>query len=217
MKSQVKEMNPRMRIAQCTVLLMGLLFTMLSYAGGSESLRIFYDQTHAMTANFHQIVTDSKGRKIQEVHGEMLLKRPNQFRWDYQKPFEQQIVSDGKRVWLYDTDLEQVTVSKVSKALGSSPAALLAGDDNIDQSFVLRDFNKDDDLAWVSVAPKSDSTGFNQIELAFNRQHLLQKMKLVDSFGQHTNIVFSNQMQNPVLNAKEFLFEVPEGVDVVGE
>lgn len=217
MKSKVKVMNLRLLAAQYTVLVSAMLFSVLSYAGGSESLRIFYDQTHAMTASFHQVVTDSKGRKIQEVQGEMLLKRPNQFRWDYQKPFEQQIVSDGHQVWLYDIDLEQVTVSKVSQALGSSPAALLSGDDDIDASFVLRDFTKDDDLVWVSVVPKVDSTGFNQIELAFNQQHLLQKMKLVDSFGQHTNIVFSRQVQNPVLNSKEFLFKVPEGVDVVGE
>jgi outer membrane lipoprotein carrier protein len=101
--------------------------------------------------------------------------------------------------------------------LGSSPAALLSGDDDIDQSFVLRDFKKADDLAWVSVVPKNDSTGFNHIELAFNKKHLLQEMKLVDSFGQHTNILFSKQVQNPVLNSKEFLFKVPEGVDVVGE
>jgi outer membrane lipoprotein carrier protein len=205
------------KIGQLACLLCALLVSSLSHADGTASLRKFYDETHAMTANFHQVVTDAKGRKMQEVRGEMLLKRPNQFRWDYKKPFEQQIISDGKQVWLYDTELAQVTIRPLSKALGSSPAALLSGDDDLDKSFVMRDFNKPDGFSWVSVVPKVNETGFDKIAVAFNKDDLLQEMDLVDSFGQRTRIVFSNQVQNPVIPAKTFLFNVPKGVDVVGE
>lgn len=170
-----------------------------------------------MQANFHQVVTDSKGRKVQEVRGEMQMKRPNKFRWDYQKPFEQQIISDGKQVWLYDTELAQVTVRALDKVLGTSPAGLLAGDDDVDTNFVLRDFNKQDQLEWVAVVPKVNETGFSKINLAFNKEQILQEMELVDSFGQQTRIVFSAQKQNPNIPAKTFLFKTPKNVDVVGE
>lgn len=193
------------------------LLPQLSFALGSESLKKFYEQTYAMQANFHQIVTDSKGRKVQEVRGEMQMKRPNKFRWDYQKPYEQQIISDGKQVWLYDTDLAQVTIRALDKALGSSPAALLAGDEDVDANYVLRDFNRQDQLEWVAVVPKVNETGFNKINLAFNKAQMLQEMELVDSFGQQTRIVFSEQKQNPTIAAKTFLFKTPKNVDVVGE
>lgn len=194
-----------------------LLLPQFCFALGSESLKKFYEQTYAMQANFHQIVTDSKGRKVQEVRGEMQMKRPNKFRWDYQKPYEQQIISDGKQVWLYDTDLAQVTIRTLDKALGSSPAALLAGDEDVDANYVLRDFNRQDQLEWVAVVPKVNETGFNKINLAFNKAQMLQEMELVDSFGQQTRIIFSEQKQNPTIAAKTFLFKTPKNVDVVGE
>lgn len=194
-----------------------LLLPQLSFALGSESLKKFYEQTYAMQAKFHQVVTDSKGRKIQEVRGQMQMKRPNKFRWDYQKPYEQQIISDGKQVWMYDTDLAQVTVRTLDKALGGSPAALLAGDEDIDTNYVLRDFNKQDKLEWVAVVPKVNETGFSRINLAFNKDQQLQEMELVDSFGQQTRIIFSEQKQNPNILVKTFLFQTPKGVDVVGE
>lgn len=205
------------QLIQWIAVLFGLVFATTCVAGGSDSLRAFYDQTHAMTADFHQVVTDSKGRKVQEVNGKMLIKRPNQFRWDYHQPFAQEIVSDGKQVWLYDVELEQVTVNAISKALSSSPAALLSGDADVDKNFILRDFNKPDGLAWVSVVPKSNDTGFNKIELAFNAQNLLQEMQLEDSFGQFTTIKFGHQIQNPQIKNETFSFKVPKGVDVVGE
>jgi len=210
-------MFKKQQLIQFIISLSVLFYATLSVAGGTESLRRFYHETHAMTAKFHQLVTDSKGRKVQEVDGEMQLKRPNQFRWDYHKPFEQQIVSDGKQVWLYDAELAQVTISAISKALGSSPAALLSGSDELDKSFTMVDMAQANGLEWVSVTPKSNETGFNLIELGFNQNHLLQEMKLVDGFGQHTDIVFSQQIQNPNIALNTFLFKVPKGVDVVGE
>jgi len=193
-----------------------LILPLAVQADGVSSLKKFYDQTHAVKADFHQIVTDRQGQKIQEVYGAMQLKRPNKFRWDYSKPFEQQIISDGKQVWLYDTELAQVSVRELSKALGSSPAALLAGDDNLEKNFKLMNAFRKDGLDWVSTNPKDSDTGFNKISLAF-KNDVLQEMDMVDSFGHQTRIVFSNVVHNPVIEPKTFLFKPPQGVDVVGE
>lgn len=198
------------------LLLPMLLLSQPAKADGMTSVKSFYEQTQSMRANFHQVVTDKQGRKVQEVHGEMQLKRPNKFRWDYNKPFEQQIISDGKQVWLYDIELAQVTVRELGKALGSSPAALLAGDDDINKSFKLVNASVKGGLNWVSANPKDKESGFERIFLGF-KDSKLQEMSLLDSFGHHTKIVFSQIELNPALDEKSFLFKPPKGVDVVGE
>jgi outer membrane lipoprotein carrier protein len=193
-----------------------LMLPLAAQADGVTSLKKFYNETHAVKADFHQIVTDKQGQKIQEVYGEMQLKRPNKFRWDYHKPFEQQIISDGKQVWLYDTELAQVSVRELSKALGSSPAALLAGDDSLDKNFRLVNAYRKDGLDWVTTNPKDSDTGFNKISLGF-KNDVIQEMEMIDSFGHQTKILFSNVVHNPVIEPKTFLFQPPKGVDVVGE
>jgi outer membrane lipoprotein carrier protein len=200
-----------------TVILAGLLLTPLfATADGISSLKSFYEKTQTIRADFHQVVTDRKGQKVQEVYGQMQLKRPNKFRWDYSKPFEQQIMSDGKQVWLYDIELAQVTVRELSKALGSSPAALLAGEDSLDKNFKLVNAYRKDNLDWVSTNPKDKDSGFDKISLGF-KGDVLQEMDMIDSFGHQTKIVFSKLEVNPAIDAKTFLFKTPKGVDIVGE
>ena len=193
-----------------------LTLPLAAQADGVSSLKKFYNETQAIKADFHQLVPDKQGQKIQEVYGEMQLKRPNKFRWDYHKPFEQQIISDGKQVWLYDTELAQVSVRELSKALGSSPAALLAGGDSLDKNFRLVNAYRKDGLDWVSTNPKDSDTGFNKISLAF-KNDVLQQMDMIDSFGHQTKIMFNNVVHNPAIDPKTFLFQPPKGVDVVGE
>ncbi len=205
-----------MRKFKIAILVGLMLIPMLSNADGSASLKNFYEKTQALRADFHQIVSDKKGQKIQDVYGQMQLKRPNKFRWDYNKPFEQQIISDGKQVWLYDTELAQVTVRELSKALGASPAALLAGEDSLDKNFKVVSAYRKDKLDWVSANPKDKDSGFDNISLGF-KDDVLQEMIMLDSFGHLTKIVFTNLEANPVIDAKTFLFKPPKGVDVVGE
>ena len=196
----------------------------LAQADGVASLRDFYNHTDAMRAKFHQVVTDVKGRKEQEVEGTMQLQRPNKFRWDYNKPYEQQIISDGKKVFLYDIDLAQVTLRDLSQALGSSPAAMLAGGENVEKSFILKnavradkDVRADNDkLSWVLALPKNKDSGFERVILGFDGEKL-QKMELYDSFNHITAITFSEVERNPKLKPSTFLFTPPAGVDVVGE
>ncbi len=193
-----------------------VLFSNLALADGVSSLLDFFNNTNTMRAQFSQVVNDKQGRKEQEVEGTMQLQRPNKFRWDYKKPYEQQIISDGKDVFLYDADLQQVTISELSKAIGSSPAAMLAGGGNVEKSFTLKNAVRKDGLSWVLALPKDKESGFDRVLLGFKAKKL-RKMELYDSFNHVTLITFSDVERNPVLQDSTFLFTAPKGVDVVGE
>lgn len=193
-----------------------ITFSCSVLADGVGSLKDFFAHTNSMRAQFKQEVLDNKGRKIQEVEGTMQLQRPNKFRWDYQKPYEQQIVSDGQQVFLYDVDLEQVTIRDLSKTLGFSPAALLAGGGEAEKSFTLKNAVRKDGLTWVLAIPKNKESGFERVILGFNGSEL-KKLELYDSFSHVTHISFSQVEQNPALKTETFLFTPPKGVDVVGE
>jgi len=193
-----------------------LFFSQSVMADGVSSLRDFFNNTTTMRAQFSQVVNDKQGRKIQEVDGIMQLQRPNKFRWDYKKPYEQQIVSDGKQVFLFDTELQQVTIRELSKTLGSSPAALLAGGDAVEKSFTLKNATRKDGLTWVLALPKDKESGFEHVLLGFKADKL-RKMELYDSFNHITHITFNDVERNLTLQDATFLFTPPEGVDVVGE
>ena len=192
------------------------MFPLLAQAGGVDQLKAFYQNTSAMRAQFHQTVLDNQGRKMQEVDGSMQLQRPGKFRWDYNKPYVQQIVGDGEKVWLFDPELNQVTVRALSKALGSSPAALLAGNKEMEKGFVLKDDPRQDELEWVLATPKDKESGFERVFLGF-KNDALHEMELHDSFGHMTIIEFSKLERNPKLAAQTFRFTPPSGADVVGE
>lgn len=202
----------KMLMAACWL----LLTTTHAHADGVADLSHFYQQTQSMRAHFAQTVFDSKGRKLQEVEGHMLLLRPNKFRWDYNKPYEQQIISDGNQVFLFDIDLQQVTVRALEKVLGASPAALLAGGPAVEAGFQLTRLPDFEGLQRVQAKPKQKDTGFQVVIVSF-RQSQLAEMRMVDSFGQVTHIVFSAVEVNPPLKTDQFLFKPPKGVDVVGE
>ena len=193
-----------------------MVFCNTAFADGVESLREFFKNTNSMRANFRQVVNDNKGGKVQEVEGTMQLQRPNKFRWDYKKPYEQQIVSDGKQVFLYDIELQQVTMRELSKALGSSPAAMLAGGDAVEKSFTLKNAIRKDGLTWVLALPKDKDSGFDRVLLGFKAEKL-RKMEMVDSFNHVTHITFDQVERNPVLQDSTFLFTPPKGADVVDE
>jgi len=193
-----------------------VIFANLAMADGVSSLRDFFNNTNTMRAQFIQVVNDKQGRKEQEVEGTMQLQRPNKFRWDYKKPYEQQIVSDGKQVFLFDTELQQVTIRELSKTLGSSPAAMLAGGEDVEKSFTLKNATRKDGLTWVLALPKDKDSGFDRVLLGFKADKL-RKMELYDSFNHITHITFNEVERNPVLQDSTFLFTPPKGVDVVGE
>jgi outer membrane lipoprotein carrier protein len=198
------------------VTLLFAVLTSTAQADEVQTLKNFFQNTTSMRAKFQQTVVDNLGRKVQEVTGTMQLQRPGKFRWDYDKPYVQLIVGDGKKVWLYDPDLNQVTVRSLDKVLGSSPAALLAGSKDIDKTFDLRNVGQQGDLNWVEAVPKEKESGFDKVVLGF-KGNMLHEMEMRDSFGQITVIEFSAQEANPKLNDKNFRFTPPAGADVLSE
>lgn len=193
-----------------------LLFTPVAHASGVERLKAFARSTTSLEAQFTQTVIDRNGRVTQEASGKMAFSRPNRFRWDYQKPYEQVIVGDGSRLWLYDPDLDQVTVRPLAEAIAGSPAALLAGDNAIERHFTLRPAGASGGLEWLEARPKSRDATFERVRMAF-RGDTLAEMELYDHFGQRTRLRFSGLVRNPVLPPARFTFAAPKGADIVGD
>lgn len=205
-----------MRLRKLIVLL--LLLPGMACADAVQHLHRFFQDTQALRARFQQTVLDAQGRKVQQVDGVMQLLRPGRFRWDYHKPYVQIIVGDGQKVWLFDPELNQVTVRAMDQVLGSSPAAMLAGGRETEKAFILRDSGRQGVLEWVEVTPrdKSAESGFERILIGFNDARL-EEMELHDHFGQTTVIVFSQMEHNPRLEARNFRFVPPVGADIAGE
>lgn len=193
------------------------VFPLSAYAGATDKLKNFITSTHSAQANFTQEVRDKSGKRIQSASGTMQFVRPGKFRWVYQKPFEQLIVGDGEKFWLHDVELNQVTVKKIDAALGSSPAALLSGNNEIERDFQLKDIGTKDNLEWLQATPRAQDTSFEKVLMAFNAQSELMVMELQDVFGHTTVLRFSKLKRNPQLSPQLFKFVPPKGADVLGE
>jgi outer membrane lipoprotein carrier protein len=185
-------------------------------AAGIDKLRQFVESTRSARAEFSQTVLDARGRKIQDARGSMEFERPGRFRWTYVQPYDQLIVGDGEKVWVYDKELKQVTVRALDQALGSTPAALLAGSNEIEKAFTLTESGAADGLEWVDAVPKSRDTTFDRVRLGFDERAELRAMELTDSFGQTTRLTFGALERNPRIDGSRFRFTPPPGADVVG-
>lgn len=207
-----------MTYTRCIFLVL-LLFLLPTVALGSaiESLKTFIQEAKTVRAIFSQTLLDKDGRTIQESSGTMLFERPDKFRWTYEKPYEQLIVGDGDKVWFYDQDLDQVTVRQLDLAIGSSPAALLAGSASIEENFKLVELGSNDGIEWLEATPKNNDSTFEIIQLGFSSEGILKIMALRDNFGQTTLLTFSNLVKNPDLPADLFNFTPPDDADVISD
>lgn len=198
---------------------LGVLLLWLPFAAGASSLdalKNFMQQTTSVRARFAQIIVDKNLRKLQQATGTMQFQRPGKFRWEYEKPYEQVIVGDGTRLWIYDKDLNQVTVRKLAQAIGGSPAALLAGSNEIEKNYTLTSIGIQEGLDWVEAVPRTQDTAFEKVRLGFGAVGL-EAMELRDQFGQITVIRFSGLERNPRLSPELFRFVPPKGADVISE
>jgi outer membrane lipoprotein carrier protein len=185
-------------------------------AAAIERFKAFAKGTQTARGSFEQKVYDRDRRVTQESKGSFVFHRPGRFRWVYDKPVDQVIVGDGERVWIYDRGLSQVTVRKLSRALGSTPAALLAGSADVAGVFELAEAGAKDGLEWLDAKPKDRDAGFEKIRMGFDAKGL-QAMELTDNFGQTTILKFTSLQPNARVDAKEFRFEPPKGADVLGD
>ncbi len=193
-----------------------LLLTSLSIdAAGLDQLKTFLAQTHTARGTFSQAVISRSGRKPKQSSGRFSFARPGKFRWVYEKPYAQLLVGDGNRFWSYDRDLDQVTVKKIGDAVGSSPAALLAGE-SLEKNFDLKEDGSEGTLTFIEARPKAQDATFSRVRMGF-LDNLPKVMEIRDNFGQTTVLRFDRFEPNPVLAASEFRFTPPPGADVVGD
>jgi outer membrane lipoprotein carrier protein len=183
----------------------------------TDRLKAFFDEQGAMRAHFVQTVQGAAFDQPEESSGVLMMQRPGRFRWDYEKPYKQEIVADGKRLWIYDVDLDQVVVKPMSEALGDTPAMLLSGEGNLEERFQIHELAPTEGgLLWVELIPKQKESGFESLRLAFKGADLA-RMELTDSFGQVTRLRFSQLERHVHLPPDTFRFVPPKGVDVVGD
>jgi outer membrane lipoprotein carrier protein len=170
-----------------------------------------------LSANFVQTVRNSEGQPTERASGTLALSRPDRFRWDYREPYLQTIVADGERLWLYDSDLEQVTVRALESGLGSTPAMLLSGSGRVGDAFESAGVELKGDWTWCRLRPREATSDFDLVSLAFDAHGELAAMELRDKLGQLTTIEFSSVRRNPSLDAALFHFTPPPGADVIGQ
>ena len=189
---------------------------MAARGSGLEQLNAFVEGAKSGRATFTQTVA-GKGRPgAQESAGTFTFQRPGKFRWAYERPYEQLIVGDGAKLWIFDRDLNQVIVRKLDLALGASPAALLAGDNALQKNFDVTDAGRGEGLELIEAKPKAPESGFERVRIGF-KDNLPRMMELTDTFGNVTTLRFGSFERNPTLEATQFRFIPPKGADVVGE
>jgi len=204
----------RVAVVLCAVV--ALAGADVARADAIDQLKAFHATTKSGTVAFRQVVIGRGDRGQRESTGTFAFQRPGKFRWTYEKPFEQLIVGDGENLWVFDRDLNQVIVRKLDVALGSTPAALLAGDSALEKNFDLTDAGGSDGLAWVEAKPRSPDTGFQRVKIGF-ADNLPKTMELRDTFGNVTTLRFGAFERNVAQDANAFRFTPPVGADVVGE
>jgi outer membrane lipoprotein carrier protein len=209
------------RVAVWTILCMGAAFSPLCHADAVAQLKQFAASSQQAQAQFTQTVTSPDGKKVRKSAGSLAFSRPGKFRFEYKTPMPQLIVGDGQQVWLYDPDLQQVTVRPMSQAMGATPAALLSGQ-SLERDFVLKALpsstastaqGADAGIEWVEALPKVKEGSFQSVKVGFRAGQLVT-LEVLDGFGQRSKLEFS--AFNPAnVSAQMFVFTPPAGVDVL--
>lgn len=200
---------------------MSLVLTTLlagpAVAGGRDDLNAFTKGLKGLDGQFTQQVFDAQGKLKEASSGKVAVSAPRLFRWEYVKPYPQLIVADGKKVWVYDPDLQQVSVRPQGAEEQNSPLAVLVDPSKLDKQFVVKDAGASGGLNWLSLAPKAgNDAGLRSARLGFGKMGLA-KMHFVDARGQRTEISFSSWKRNPAFRAGTFKYTKPKGVDLIGE
>jgi outer membrane lipoprotein carrier protein len=183
---------------------------------GIARLEAFQANVQSLEARFRQQVMDANRKVLEDTSGSVVMQRPGRFRWNYQAPFERVIVADGAKVWLYEADLDQVTIRLLSAGIGATPAALLTGKDTVRKHFDVGKSWVEDGLAFVRLTPKSTEAEFAGVTIGFKGAEL-SRLLLDDRLGQQTRIDLSEVRINPRLSPELFRFESPPGADVIDD
>jgi outer membrane lipoprotein carrier protein len=213
---QVDIMNTLNVLRRCALAVLFAGLPLLVQAGAIEDLQAFLNETQSFQAQFRQTISNRQGVQAQESFGVLSIVRPGKLRWEVSKPHPQLVVGNNEKVWVYDPELEQVTIRRNDLNSGDSPAALLAGRSALEKNFTLSEDGESDGLHWVEAVPRASDSNFEKIRIGLAGK-TLRAMALHDNFGQVTRIYFSKAERNPKLPASLFTFTPPAGADVIGE
>ncbi len=203
-------MNPIKYLFSLCLILWSLA---LSAGQGPEQMARFLDGVNTLEARFEQSVLDPEHQNATRSQGVFYLERPGRFRWDYSEPENQQIIADGSQIWLFEPELEQVSVQSQSSALKGTPALLLISGEPVEKHFEVIDIGDRQGMGWVELIPRDQESQFTRILLAFVDDEL-RRMEMADKFGQITRFQFYDISSNPVFTEGFFRFEPPWGVDI---
>ena len=218
--------NPFTKALGAAIFSASMLFASHAFASGTEQLKAFVSQVHAARGDFTQQEVKAPGKvnngasstttptKGATSSGTFMFARPGKFIWSYEKPYSQLLQADGDKLYVYDKDLNQVTVRNLGGALGASPAAILFGSNDLEKNFTLRDAGVKGGIDWLELTPKAKDTQFQTVGIGFKDGNL-EAMELHDVFGNVTLLTFSNIQKNPPVKADTFKFNVPKGADVI--
>lgn len=182
----------------------------------AQRLNTLLSNASTMTADFSQMTLSANGSSMQETTGNLALKRPGMFRWHTDAPAEQELVSNGQTIWLYDPDLEQVTIQEMDQRLTHTPALLLSGDvSKLQENFVIT-WEDSGNVIDFTLTPKVNDTLFDSLRLSF-RDGVINDMQMSDAVGQRTNILFQDVKLNQSMDEGQFTFDIPDGIDVISE
>ena len=181
---------------------------------GQDYLDRFLEDLKTFQANFNQTLTNPRGDIVERTSGIFYMKNPGQFHWSYKDPYEQSIITNGGTLWIYDTDLEQVTIKDISTEIENSPAAILSGSDNLEEYFSITDKGKIEGIYNLELVPKDPENQFHKIVLGFYGR-FLNMMVMFDKLGQITRITFTDSQRNESLDDTLFNFIAPEGTDII--
>ncbi len=215
MLSCSRQSTPTARILGLLGMCLLLVSTSALADTAKDQLDSFINELETFQARFEQTLYDADSQPLQESTGTIKLKRPGKFVWSYTQPANQEIVADGTRLWLYDKDLEQVTVNDLDERVAGTPLALLMRSAPLDESFAIESLGTSDGINWLELTPKSESSDFELVFIGLNSDGLAA-LELRDNFGQATQIIFNDFEADVELDDALFEFTVPDGVDVIG-
>ena len=182
---------------------------------GYSQLDRFLNSLETIQAGFSQVVKDARDQELERSEGNLLIKRPGKFRWEYTKPNEQTLVSDGQRLWIYDAELQQVTINRADTSLVGTPAILLSGKDELRANFEIEHVEQRAQSTVINLAPKSvSSSDFKLIQVVLSGEQLMS-MSLTDKLGQTSSLQFTRFKRNLTVPESRFVFTPPKGVDLV--
>ncbi len=181
-----------------------------------DPLENFLKNFESYQAGFKQVLSNEHGAELESSNGVVYIQKPGKFRWVYEEPYKQVIITDSKTLWLYDEDLAQVTIKDITESIENTPAAIISGQVDINEYFVLVDMGNIEGYDWVELTPRDTESQYTSVRLGFDKDNL-GMMILFDNLGQVTRIDFLNPERNKRFGGPLFTFEIPEGVDIVDE